>query len=149
MCAEPTIALLNMQLQCTELLRVRKQIETQSTCLTGTSKDSQCKCKTTSHLDSWMPNTQNPFYSKDHTCGFSHAEDVDIKQILFVSEREVYIYSLKVGAYTLPAGGGHSSPIWHHGLNEERLVFSDQLLCCGGGLIQLLKSPQTASSNHI
>lgn len=34
-------ALLNMQLQYTQLLRVRKQMETQSTCLTETSKDSQ------------------------------------------------------------------------------------------------------------
>ncbi len=38
------------------------------------------------------------------------------KQILFVSERQVYIYSLKVGAQILFAGGCHSWPIWHCGL---------------------------------
>lgn len=72
-------------------------METQ-TCLTETSKDSLYKCKITSHLDSRMPNAQNPYYCEDHTCTISHAEDVGIEPILFVSEWEVYIYSLKVGA---------------------------------------------------
>lgn len=43
------------------------------------------------------------------------AKAVETKQILFVSEWELYVYSLKVGAQTASAGAGHSSPIWHRG----------------------------------
>lgn len=120
-CAESTIALLNMQLWCIEFLAVRKQMESQSTCLIGTSKDSQYKCKITSHLDSWMPNTWNLWNCTDHVTVRIHpAKAVETKQILFFSKRKVYIYSLIAGAHTSSAGGGHSSPMWHHGLEWKK-----------------------------
>lgn len=78
------------------------------------------------------------------------AEAVETKQILFVSEQEVYIYSLKAEAQALSAGGGHTTV--QYGImdcNEKRLVISDRLLCCVGGVLQLLKTPQTTSSNHV
>ncbi len=110
---QPTIALLNMQLNSCGW---ENKWKPKTTCLTGTSKDSQHKCKITSYLDSWMPNASNPYYSKDHLCRFCSAEAVVTKQILFVSVRQVYIYSLKVGAQTPSAGGRHSGPMWHCGL---------------------------------
>ena len=73
-------------------------METQSTCLAGTSKDPHYKCKITSHPDNWMPNIQNPYNSEDHMCRFSHVEAMDIEQILFDSELEGRICSLNVRA---------------------------------------------------
>lgn len=103
-----------MQLRSIEFLRVTEQMETQSTCLTGTRKGSQYKCKIRSHLDNWMQNTHQRVQIQ------SAAEAVETKQILFVSEQEVYIYSLKLEAQTLTAGGGHNSLIRHYGLEWEK-----------------------------
>lgn len=127
-----------------------KQLETQSTCLTGTSKDSQFKCEITSHLDSWVPNTSNPHYGKDHMRSFSRAGAVETKLILFVSERgSLYLQPEGMSSASLGRGSSQQSDKTSWTGMRKRLVISDRSLCCVGGVIQLLKTPQTTSSNHI
>lgn len=122
----------------------------QSTCLTGTSKDSQYKCEITSHLDSWVPNTSNPHYGKDHMRSFSRAGAVETKLILFVSERgSLYLQPEGMSSASLGRGSSQQSDKTSWTGMRKRLVISDRSLCCVGGVIQLLKTPQTTSSNHI
>lgn len=141
-----------MQHQCIEFLRVRKQMESQSTCFTGTSKDSQNKCKITSHHIQTAGCQMHQIritVSQDHMRPFSSAGAMETKQILLVSTQGSF-YLQPEGRSSGSAGGRHSGPIWHRGLEWEKGGdFRSITVLCRGSYPIAENSPNNLLKSHL